>query len=157
MGLLALAAFAAFVSTPTLARSQDAMVQDYTIYCAKCHGTTGHGDGPSTSLNTKPPDFTDCATMRKMPDDTIFKAIEEGGAAVNRSNDMPPFGLVFGSGGGVLYVTNTGAGSISAIDTERDIVIATIKVATAPEGIASSDRSRPPAQTRRCFRRCAGD
>jgi YVTN family beta-propeller protein len=50
--------------------------------------------------------------------------------------DAGSHGLAFGSGGGVLYVTNTGAGNISAIDTERDIVIATIKVATAPEGIA---------------------
>jgi cytochrome c oxidase cbb3-type subunit 3 len=98
-GLLALAAFAAFVSTPTLAGSQDAIVQDYTIYCAKCHGTMGHGDGPNTSsTNTRPHNFTDCATMKKMPDDTIFKAVKEGGAAVNRSNDMPPFGHAFGDG-----------------------------------------------------------
>jgi cytochrome c oxidase cbb3-type subunit III len=72
---------------------------EFGIYCAKCHGTGGHGDGPNAStLKTKPRDFTDCATMKKISDDTIFKAIKEGGAAVNLPNDMPPWGQAFDDG-----------------------------------------------------------
>lgn len=76
--------------------AQDETATDFSIYCAKCHGTEGHGDGPNAStLNTKPRDFTDCATMKKIDDATIFKAIKEGGAAVNLPNDMPPWGQAF--------------------------------------------------------------
>ena len=65
----------------------------YKVYCAKCHGPTGHGDGANAStLKTRPRDFSDCATMSmtKISDDTMFKAIKEGGASVNLPGDMPP-------------------------------------------------------------------
>jgi len=85
--LLVMAAFTTIASSPTSAGSQSAAILNYTIYRAKCHGTAGRGDGPnSTSLNTKPHDFTDRAAMKKI----------QGGASVNRSNDMPPFGHPFG-------------------------------------------------------------
>ena len=50
--------------------------------------------------------------------------------------DAGTHGISFAAGGRLLLVTNTGAGTVSVIDTERDVVIRTIQVATAPEGIA---------------------
>jgi cytochrome c oxidase cbb3-type subunit 3 len=80
----------------------------YMVYCAKCHGLSGHGDGANAStLKTRPRDFSDCATMSKISDDTMFKAIKEGGAAVNLPGDMPPWGQAFDDSeikGLVVYV-----------------------------------------------------
>jgi cytochrome c oxidase cbb3-type subunit 3 len=80
----------------------------YKVYCAKCHGPAGHGDGANAStLKTRPRDFSDCATMSKISDDIMFKAIKEGGAAVNLPGDMPPWGQAFEDGeirGLVTYV-----------------------------------------------------
>jgi cytochrome c oxidase cbb3-type subunit 3 len=73
------------------ASAQDDMT--YKIYCARCHGDEGHGDGADAgSLKAHPRDFTDCAAMSKIPDDTMFKAIKDGGAAVGVSGDMPAWG-----------------------------------------------------------------
>jgi cytochrome c oxidase cbb3-type subunit III len=80
----------------------------YKVYCAKCHGSSGHGDGANAStLKTTPRDFSDCATMTKISDDTMFKAIKEGGSAVSLPGDMPPWGQAFEDGeikGLVTYV-----------------------------------------------------
>lgn len=68
----------------------DSAQENYTSYCQKCHGPQGHGDGPQAgTLATKPQDFADCATMQKISDDTMFKAIKDGGAAVGLPGDMP--------------------------------------------------------------------
>jgi mono/diheme cytochrome c family protein len=65
----------------------------YQIYCARCHGDTGQGDGPDgATLSPKPRDFSDCAVMSKIPDATIIKAITSGGASVGLSRDMPAWG-----------------------------------------------------------------
>ena len=65
----------------------------YKIYCSRCHGDAGHGDGADAgTLKAHPRDFTDCAGMAKIPDDTMFKAIKDGGAAVGVSGDMPAWG-----------------------------------------------------------------
>ena len=72
------------------ARAADSAQDNYTAYCAKCHGTDGHGDGPSAgSLATKPQDYGDCAAMQKISDDTMFKVIKGGGAAAGLPGDMP--------------------------------------------------------------------
>ncbi len=63
---------------------------DFLRFCSKCHGSEGRGDGPQAeALSTKPRDLTDCARMKAMPDDHLFTAIKEGGAAVGLSKDMP--------------------------------------------------------------------
>lgn len=63
---------------------------DFKIYCSRCHGENGKGDGPDAgTLKTQPRNFTDCAVMSKISDATMFKAIKDGGAAVNLPNDMP--------------------------------------------------------------------
>jgi len=80
----------------------------YKVYCAKCHEPAGHGDGANAStLKTRPRHFSDCPTMTKISDDTMFKAIKEGGASVNLPGDMPPWGQAFEDGeikGLVTYV-----------------------------------------------------
>lgn len=66
----------------------------YKVYCSRCHGDTGQGDGPdAASLSTKPRDFADCAVMSKISDQTIVKAIKNGGAAVGLSREMPAWGV----------------------------------------------------------------
>ena len=71
------------------ANAQDASLL-YKIYCARCHGFTGHGDGADAgTLKSHPRDFTDCKLMGSISDDTMFKAIKDGGAAVNLPSDMP--------------------------------------------------------------------
>jgi mono/diheme cytochrome c family protein len=87
---LGIALFLLLTVTPILTRAEDDTVHEYAIYCAKCHGDGGRGDGVyAAKLHQRPRDFTDCAVMAKIPDATIVKVIEEGGAAVGLSNEMP--------------------------------------------------------------------
>jgi cytochrome c553 len=88
--LLALLSIAAFLALARVPARADSAQDNYTAFCAKCHGREGHGDGPSAaSLATKPQDYTDCAAMHKISDDTMFKVIKGGGAAVGLPGDMP--------------------------------------------------------------------
>jgi mono/diheme cytochrome c family protein len=74
------------------AQAADAAL-DYKIYCARCHGEDGHGDGPDgATLSTKPQDFADCAAMNKLTDEVIFNAIKGGGSSVGMPADMPAWG-----------------------------------------------------------------
>ena len=73
-------------AAPDLAAAKD----NYNMFCFKCHGPEGKGDGPAAvTLHTKPRNYTDCAKMSKITDDTLFKAIKDGGAAVGLSAEMP--------------------------------------------------------------------
>jgi mono/diheme cytochrome c family protein len=66
---------------------------DFKIFCARCHGEAGKGDGPDgATLATKPQNFTDCAPMGKLTDDVIFNAIKGGGSSVGLPADMPAWG-----------------------------------------------------------------
>jgi cytochrome c oxidase cbb3-type subunit III len=68
----------------------DSAEENFSAYCASCHGQNGHGDGPAVAtLKTKPQDFSNCDQMRKVSDQTIFKAIKGGGTSVGLSGDMP--------------------------------------------------------------------
>jgi len=61
--------------------------------CSACHGESGKGDGPAAvALNPKPRNYTDCKEMGKRGDAELFKAIKEGGPAVNLSPLMVAFG-----------------------------------------------------------------
>ena len=85
----------AAVAAPALADA-DAAKSNYTTFCVKCHGENGKGDGPAAAtLKTKPRDFTDCASMSKITDDTLFKVIKNGGAAAGLSAEMPAWGSGF--------------------------------------------------------------
>jgi len=75
---------------PAAATDMGATRKEFVRFCSKCHGTEGKGDGPQAdALTTKPRDFTDCARMKGLSDDTLFTAIKEGGEAVHLSKDMP--------------------------------------------------------------------
>jgi mono/diheme cytochrome c family protein len=68
--------------------------QNYDSSCVLCHGAGGRGDG-SAGAATKPSDFTDCAAMSKISDDTMFNVIKNGGAAAGLSNAMQAWGSGF--------------------------------------------------------------
>ncbi len=59
--------------------------------CVACHGADGKGDGPAAAaLNPKPQNYTDPTFQKTVSDQTIEKAIVQGGAAVGKSPLMPP-------------------------------------------------------------------
>ncbi len=65
----------------------------YMMYCARCHGDTGHGNGPAAhGLATQPCNFRDCAEMSQVPDATLFRVIKGGGDAAGLSSAMPAWG-----------------------------------------------------------------
>lgn len=62
----------------------------YRMYCAQCHGVNGGGNGVNAAkLSVQPRNHTDRAEMMARTDDELFKAIKEGGQAVNKSVLMP--------------------------------------------------------------------
>ena len=84
LGLLAATAISAAAADVAATR------KEFVKFCSKCHGPEGKGDGPQAdALTTKPRDFTDCARMKAISDDTLFSAIKEGGESVHLSKDMP--------------------------------------------------------------------
>ena len=88
------------VASPNVARAAGpdiaAAKDNNTTFCVKCHGAGGQGNGPAAaSLHTKPRNYTDCATMAKISDATLFKAIKDGGDAVGLSPEMPSWSKGF--------------------------------------------------------------
>jgi len=69
----------------------------YSQYCGVCHGETGDGSGQYYGLTPTPANFTDKAFMKTLPDEVMFKAINEGSASVGKSNMCPPWGKSFHS------------------------------------------------------------
>ena len=73
--------------------------QNYDTFCVKCHGTSGKGDGPAAAtLATNPRNFTDCAAMGKISDETMFTVIKNGGPAAGLSKDMQAWSSGFEDG-----------------------------------------------------------
>ncbi len=69
--------------------------RNYDTYCAQCHGMQRNGKGVNApSMSVQPRDHSDAKAMGDLPDDQIFKAIKEGGTAVNKSVLMPTWGKV---------------------------------------------------------------
>ncbi len=67
----------------------------FSHYCGVCHGETGDGGGQYYGLTPTPANFTDKAFMKTLPDEKLFKAINEGSAAMGKSNLCPPWGKSF--------------------------------------------------------------
>lgn len=69
----------------------------YEYYCALCHGATGNADGFNAfNLRTPPTRHTDPILMGTLSDTQIRRIIREGGGALGRSPQMPPWGGVLG-------------------------------------------------------------
>ena len=93
---IAVCAIIACAFVPVRAADMDAAKQSYGTFCVKCHGPGGKGDGPAAAtLAVNPRNFTDCAAMGKITDDTLFKVIKSGGASVNLSKDMQAWSTGF--------------------------------------------------------------
>ena len=68
-----------------------AAAEIFTSRCVACHGMDGRGNGPaSASLKPRPVNFHDLKWQKATSDETIAKAIVEGGAAVGISKQMMP-------------------------------------------------------------------
>ncbi len=76
----------------TVQAAEDKQLFDF--YCAQCHGLTGKGDGPNVTkdFKTDPRNFTSVADMEKLSDADIKNVVMDGGAAVSKSELMPPWG-----------------------------------------------------------------
>jgi cytochrome c oxidase cbb3-type subunit III len=92
-----LAAFGALATMPLGAyggdgdESRGALL--YRVYCTQCHGIEGDGRGVNTpDMAVLPRDHTDRGEMSARTDADLFKAIQGGGKAVNKSVLMPPWG-----------------------------------------------------------------
>lgn len=67
----------------------------YEYYCELCHGKTGDADGFNAyNLRTPPTRHTDPILMGTLSDTQIQRIIKEGGGALGRSPQMPPWGGV---------------------------------------------------------------
>ena len=88
-------AAAALLLTPDISRADPPIDQVYNVYCAQCHGLKRNGTGVNLpGLSVRPRDHTDSKGMSDTPDDELFKAIKDGGLAVNKSVLMPTWGKV---------------------------------------------------------------
>jgi len=64
----------------------------YKELCAKCHGSSGRGDGKeAATLATRPKDLTDCDRMAQFTDEKLFRVVRNGGKAEELSDDMPGY------------------------------------------------------------------
>ncbi|MGE0226050.1 MAG: cytochrome c [Acetobacteraceae bacterium] len=69
---------------------------NYRTYCTQCHGMRGNGKGINVrDMSVQPRDHTDAKEMSARSDEDMYKAIKEGGLAINKSVLMPPWGDVF--------------------------------------------------------------
>ena len=67
----------------------------YKTYCWQCHGMHGNGMGVNIpDMSVQPRDHTDAKEMSARSDADLFKAIKEGGQAIEKSVLMPPWGEV---------------------------------------------------------------
>ena len=89
----------AAAATEAATMSEAEVSQSYVTNCARCHGETGHGDGPDAALlkeqlGVVPTNFHRPAFKAKDRQE-IHKAIAEGGGAVGLSDAMPPWSSLF--------------------------------------------------------------
>jgi len=92
------AATAMVIASAAPVRAQDlsAAANNYKDSCADCHGASGKGDGPKAAkLKTKAADYTNCAEMKKLDDDYMFKIIKNGGESLGKPKDMADFGKAY--------------------------------------------------------------
>ncbi len=65
----------------------------YKAYCSQCHGMEADGYGVNAGyMEIQPKDHTEAKEMNARTDDDLFKAIRDGGKAINKSVLMPAWG-----------------------------------------------------------------
>jgi mono/diheme cytochrome c family protein len=69
-------------------------------YCARCHDPESTPERVSNmdNLTIKPHPFTDGETLNRMSDADVVSIITHGGAALNKSAEMPPYGYTLSKG-----------------------------------------------------------
>ena len=76
----------------TQIQAKEAAADNYKAYCVQCHGSDGKGGGVNVrEIAVVPRDHTDVKSMSGRSDETLFKAIKEGGASIDKSILMPPW------------------------------------------------------------------
>ncbi len=94
----------------------------YKHYCAVCHGISGKGNGVNApNLDPHPSDLTG-SEVASLSDQEIYEVIEKGGAAVDLSAAMPPWGKTFSKNqiaSLVVYVRSLSKKSSAAVETVR--------------------------------------
>lgn len=74
-------------------QAKETPADNYKAYCVQCHGSEGTGKGVNTrDMSVVPRDHTDTKSMSGRSDETLFKAIKEGGPSIDKSVLMPPWG-----------------------------------------------------------------
>ena len=80
----------------TGAYAKERAEDNYRTYCTQCHGSQGNGQGINVrDMSVQPRDHTDAKAMSARSDADLTEVIKEGGAAINKSVLMPPWGSVF--------------------------------------------------------------
>lgn len=75
---------------------KETAADNYKTYCVQCHGIKGNGMGVNIrDMAVQPRDHTDAKAMSARSDETLFKAIKEGGTSIEKSILMPPWGDTF--------------------------------------------------------------
>jgi mono/diheme cytochrome c family protein len=83
----------AAMHAPTDAASIAAGRKIYATYCVPCHGTGGHGDGPTgVALKPRPRDFGVPKGFKSKNDGEVFEVVNKGGASEKLSTLMPAWG-----------------------------------------------------------------
>ncbi len=69
-------------------------------YCARCHDPESTPERVSNmdNLAAKPHAFSDGETLNRISDADLVSIITHGGAALNKSAEMPPYGYTLGKG-----------------------------------------------------------
>ena len=64
------------------------------LHCARCHDAESTAERVSNydNLNTKPHPFSDGKVLNSLSDPDLTAIISHGGAALNKSAEMPPYG-----------------------------------------------------------------
>jgi cytochrome c oxidase cbb3-type subunit 3 len=76
--------------------AKETAADNYNTYCVQCHGIKGNGNGVNIKdMAVQPRDHTDAKSMSARSDETLFKAIKEGGPSIDKSILMPPWGDTF--------------------------------------------------------------
>jgi len=94
--IAALIAAAPFVAAMAdTAAAKEKAEDNYRLFCVQCHGTKGTGRGINApTLSVAPRNHTSAKDMSALSDENVRKAITEGGVAVGKSTQMPPFGAL---------------------------------------------------------------